>query len=172
MAPSGPEAQAVPNQAGRGYLVVQATVAGASVPARATMVDDNQASEFELGKDMNVAAGTHRVEVSLTDDSALLDKPTRQFDVTVEPNQKAKLNAAFPWAKVKLNLLVSGKAQPATRVKLIRAGEAVAEVNTGEMIKISPGNYDVDVPVRGKTVRVKGLAFFEGSEQVVPVRAP
>ena len=69
---------------------------------------------------MNVAAGTHRVEVSLADDSALVDKPTRQFDVTVEPNQKTKLNAAFPWAKVQLNLLVNGKPQPATRVKLIR----------------------------------------------------
>lgn len=167
------EAQTAPTQAGRGYLNVEATVEGKSVPAHALFIDDHQASEFELGKDMNVAAGVHHVEVSLADANVLIDKPTRQFEVTVEPNQKAKLNAAFPWAKVRLDLLVREKLQPSTRVKLVREGEAIVEVNTGApMFEISPGDYDADVPVHGKTVRVKGLVFFDGSEQVIPVRVP
>jgi hypothetical protein len=173
MAQAAPnEAQAVPTEAGRGYLIVEATVEGKSVPAHALLVDDHQASELELGKDISMPAGVRHVEVSLADDSVLIDKPTRQFEVTVEPNQKTRLNAAFPWAKVRLDLMVNGKPQPSTRVKLVREGATVVEVNTGApMFQISPGDYDADVPVHGKTVRVKGLVFFDGSEQVIPVRA-
>ena len=59
-----------------------------------------------------------------------------------------------------------------TEIKLIRNGNVVAQVKSGApAFLVSPGNYEADVPVRGKTVRVKGLVFFEGTEQVVPVRA-
>jgi hypothetical protein len=166
------EAQATPIPAGRGYLVIEATVEGKRVPARAKLVDGHRASDIALGKTINVPAGTRHIEVSLADDSVLLDEPARQFEVTVEPNQKTTLKAAFPWAKVQLRLLVNGKEQPKTRVKLVRDGEPIAEVETGApMFEISPGTYDVDVPIRGKTVRVKGLVFFDGSEQIIPVRA-
>jgi hypothetical protein len=39
------------------------------------------------------------------------------------------------------------------------------------MFDVSPGTYEAEVPLHGKNVRVKGLVFFEGSEQVIPVRA-
>jgi hypothetical protein len=169
--PSAATEQSAP-EARRGYLVVEAIVEGKPVPAQAKLVDDNQASEFELGKTINVPAGTRHIEVSLADDTVLIDKPTRQFEVTVEPNQKTILKAAFPWAKVQLNLLVNGQQQPSTRVTLMRDGAPIVAVNTGApMFEISPGTYDVDVPIRGKTVRVKGLVFFDGSEQIIPVRA-
>jgi len=167
-----PEQQAIPVKVGRGHLRVQAEVAGKSVPARAKLLDEERPVELAMGEAISAEAGTRRIEVSLLDAEMLVDKPTQQLEVFVEPNKRAEVKAAFPWAKVQLNLLVSGRQQPPTRVKLVRGGNVVAEVQTGApMFMVSPGNYEADVPLRGKTVRVKGLVFFEGSEQVIPVRA-
>ena len=171
-APTVPERDVVPVKSGRGHLVVQAEVAGKSVPAHAKLLEGDSATDFEMGEQVSAESGTRRIEVSLADDSVLVDKPTQELEVFVEPHKTAQVKAVFPWAKVQLNLLVSGRPQPATHVKLVRAGKVVADVHTGApMFEVSPGNYEADVPLRGKTVRVKGLVFFEGSEQVIPVRA-
>ena len=167
-----PEPKVAPVKPGRGRLVVQAEVAGKSIPAHAKLLDEDRAVDFEMGEEISVEAGTRRIEVSLLDDKVLVDKPTQQLEVFVEPNKRAQVKAVFPWAKVQLNLLVNGRPQAASRVKLVRGGNTVAEVHTGApLFQVSPGSYEADVPLRGKTVRVKGLVFFEGSEQVIPVRA-
>jgi hypothetical protein len=155
---------------GRGYLVVQAKVAGKVVPAHARLLRGERDSEIGLGDQLDVEAGDYRLEVTLADDSALIDKPTQTLDVSVEPYKKAIVDADFPWAKVQLKLLVQGREQPPTALKLLRNGSVVAEVKSGPpSFMISPGNYTVEVALRGKPQRVKDLAFFESSEQVIPV---
>jgi hypothetical protein len=128
--------------------------------------------DFEMGQEFTAEAGTRHIEVSLLDTSVLVDKPTLPLDVNVAPNKLNKIDVNFPWAKVELKLLVNGNLQPPTPVKLIRKGELVAEVKSGSpAFLVSPGNYEADVSVRGKTVRVKDLVFFAGTDQLVAVRA-
>lgn len=163
---------AAPAAGGRGFLIVQCKVAGKAVPAHARLIVGESARDIELGSEITVDAGAQRVEVTLADDTALIDKPTRQFDAFVEPHKKAKLEAVFPWAKVQLKLVIQGKEQPPTPLKLIRDGGVVAEVKSGPpAFMISPGTYDVELTLHGKPVRAKRLAFFEGSDQVIPVEA-
>ncbi|HKP56639.1 MAG TPA: hypothetical protein VJV78_07965 [Polyangiales bacterium] len=158
--------------AGRGYLTVQCKVAGKVAPAHARLIVGENSRDIELGSEINVEAGAQRVEVTVADAATLVDLPTRQFEAFVEPHKKAKLEAVFPWAKVQLKLLVHGKEQPPTALKLIRDGNAVAEVKSGPpAFMVSPGTYDVEVTLRGKPVRASRLAFFEGSEQIIPVVA-
>lgn len=156
----------------RGRIVVQATCAGKPVIAHGHMpIERGFVVDFAMGQEFSAAAGTRQIEVTLAEDNVIVDKPTLHLDVPVEKDKLTKFNAVFPWAKVQLNLLVRGKEQAPTPIKLVRKGEVVAEVKSGSpAFLVSPGNYEADVPVRGKTVRVKGLVFFEGTEQVVPVR--
>ena len=171
---AAPTPALTPAQAPRGRLTLQSKVAGKIVQANARMLvaDVDRPVEFQMGEEIRAESGTQRIEVTLVDDSVLIDTPTLRLDVYVEPNKLAKVEAVFPWAKVQLNVLVQGRLQPPTSVKLVRNGNVVAEVKSGApAFLISPGTYEADVQVRGKVVRVKGLVFFESTEQVVPVRA-
>jgi hypothetical protein len=163
----------MPAKAGRGRVIVQSKINGKIVSAHARMlVGRDYAVEFEAGEEVSADAGAQKILVTLLDNSVLVDKPTLQLEVPIEPGKLSKVDAAFPWAKVQLNVLLHGSVQPPTAVKLIRNGEVVAEVKSGApAFLVSPGNYEADIPVRGKTRRVKDLVFFESTEQIVPVRA-
>lgn len=157
----------------RGRIVVSATCEGKPVAARGRMpIERGLNVDFAMGQEFTAEAGTRHMELTLDDDTVLVDKPTLPLEVLVEPRKLTRVNAVFPWAKVQLKLLIRGNEQPPTTIKLIRKGTAVAEVETGSQILVSPGNYEADVPVRGKTARVKGLVFFESTTQLVPVRVP
>ena len=169
-------AEAVPEEEvkpARGRIVVQAKCAGKPVVAVGKMpIERDLVVDFKMGQEFSAEVGTRHIEVTLDDDSALIDRPTLQLEVPVEERKTTQVDAVFPWAKVQLNVLVHGTVQPPTSVKLIRKGEVVAEVkSSGPAFLVSPGNYEADVLLKGKTVRVKGLVFFEGTEQTVPVRA-
>ncbi|HET8936724.1 MAG TPA: hypothetical protein VFN67_24945 [Polyangiales bacterium] len=158
----------------RGRIVVQATCAGKPVIAHGHMpIERGLVVDFEMGQEFTAEAGARQVTIELGQADVLVDQPTLQLEIPVEPRKLTQFNAVFPWARVQLNLLIHGNAQPPTNIKLIRKGEVVAEVKSGgPAFLVSPGNYEADVPVRGKTARVKGLVFFEGTEQIVPVRVP
>ena len=159
-------------KAQHGRLLVNTKFAGKTVPSHVHMLlADGYSFDFESGQDVRAFAGKQQLEVTLADQTLLVDKPTLKLETVVEPDKLTQLDAAFPWAEVRLKLVVRGTEQAATPVKLIRDGHVVAEVLSGEpSFRISPGTYEADVPVRGKTARVKGLVFFEGTAQVVPVR--
>jgi hypothetical protein len=82
------------------------------------------------------------------------------------------VDVTFRWAKIRLDVQVGGHSQRGVPVKLMRAGEVVAELKSGEPLQaISPGKYEADVLLHGRTIHVTGLQFLEGAEQTVPVRA-
>ena len=166
-----PEEPAKPE---RGRIVVNATCAGQPVEIQGHMpIERGLVVDFAKGEEFSAAAGTRHLEVTMLDNILLVDKPTLQLDVDVQPNKLTKVEANFPTAKVELKLLVHGVEQPPTTIKLIRKGDVVATVKSGSpAFLVSPGNYEAEAQVRGKPVRVKGLVFFEGTDQVVPVRAP
>jgi hypothetical protein len=69
-------------------------------------------------------------------------------------------------------VLVGGRSQGSVPVRLLRNGETVAELKSGTTPQaISPGKYEADVMLRGRTIHVTGLVILEGAEQTVPVRA-
>jgi hypothetical protein len=163
-----------PEKPARGRIVVEkATCAGQPVAVRGRMpIERELVVDFDVGQEFSAEAGTRHIEVTMLDDILMVDKPTLQLEVPVEPNKLAKVNAVFPWAKVQLELLVRGTVQPPTPIKLIRKGNVVAEVKSSSpAFLVTPGNYEAEATVRGKKVRVKGLVFFEGTDQKVPVRA-
>jgi hypothetical protein len=159
-------------QTGVGRLIVQASVDGKPIAAHARVLGGDRATEFEMGEEVSLEPGTRRIEVAVRDASALVDKPTQQLEVFIESGKTAKADVSFPFAKVQLNVMVGGHAQPGAVVKLLRNGSEVAELKTSAApIYVSPGKYEADVVLHGTSVRVKGLTFLEGATQTVPVRA-
>jgi len=157
---------------GRGSVVVTAKVNGQPVAARVKILDGSSKLEGATGESISLPAGTQRISVTVAETQALLDKPTQNLSVFIEPGKSTPVEVTFRWAKVRLDVLVGGRSQGKVPVKLFRGGAAVAELQSGTAPQaISPGKYEADVLLRGRTIHVIGLVFLEGAEQTVPVRA-
>lgn len=158
---------------GSASMNVRALVAGQVVPARIRVFDEsgNVSSEGESGTLIALRAGSHKIELQISDAAALADMPKQKREVFLEAGKTTQVEAAFPWAKVTLNVLVGGRSQNGVPVKLLRNGEVVAQMKGGaKPAAITPGRYEADVLLKGTTIRVKGLMFPEGATQTVPVR--
>jgi hypothetical protein len=159
-------------QTGRGSIVVTARVNGQPVAARVKILEGSSGLEGATGESISLPAGNQRISVTITESEALLDKPTKKLSVFVEPGKSTAVDVTFKWARVRLDVLVGGRSQGSVPVKLFRNGEVVAELKSGAKPQaITPGKYEADVMLRGRTIHVTGLTFLEGAEQTVPVRA-
>ena len=159
---------------GRGSVVVTAKVNGQPVAARVKILDGSGSSKLEgaTGESISLPVGTQRIAVTIADAQALLDKPTQNLSVFIESGKSTPVDVTFRWAKIRLDVLVGGRSQGKVPVKLFRGGQAVAELQSGSApAAISPGKYEADVLLKGRTIHVTGLVFLEGAEQTVPVRA-
>jgi hypothetical protein len=142
------------------------------VAARVKILDGSSKLEGATGESISLPAGTQRISVTIAEATALLDKPTQNLSVFIEPGKTTPVEVTFRWAKVRLDVLVGGRSQGKVPVKLFRGGEVVAELQSGTAPQaISPGKYEADVLLRGRTIHVTGLVFLESAEQTVPVRA-
>jgi hypothetical protein len=158
---------------GSGSMNVRALVAGQVVAARVRVLDEagKIASEGESGTPIALRAGSHKIELQISDAASLADTPKQIREVFLESGKTTQVEATFPWAKVTLNVLVGGRSQNGIPVKLLRNGAVVAEMKSGaKPAAITPGKYEADVLMKGTTIRVKGLLFPEGATQTVPVR--
>jgi hypothetical protein len=158
---------------GPGTVTLTARVDESTVPATVRILDEagEVTREAASGEPISLPAGDYRVEISITDPKALADKPTQARQLLVQPGENPPIEARFRWAKVTLNVLVGGRAQPGAKVTLLRDGEPVAEMKSGAPpAAITPGRYEADVQLKGSIIRVKGLQFPEGATQTVPVR--
>ena len=168
-----PEPEPEPVRAsGPGTVTLTARVDRSTVPASVRILDDNGAVQHEAatGEPIHLASGDYRVEISITDPKVLADKPTQARQLLVRPGDNPPIEANFRWAKVTLNVLVGGRAQPGAKVTVLRDGEPVAEMKSGAApVAITPGRYEADVQLKGSIIRVKGLQFPEGATQTVPV---
>jgi hypothetical protein len=159
-------------EAGRGSIVVTARVDGQPVAARVKVLEGSSGLDGATGESISLPAGNQRISVTIAETAALLDKPTQKLSVFVEPGKPTAVDVTFKWARVRLDVLVGGRSQGSVPVKLVRNGEVVAELKSGAKPQaITPGKYEADVILRGRTIHVTGLVFLEGAEQTVPVRA-
>jgi len=163
-----------PHATGPGTVTLIALVDGKAVPASVRLFDaaGSVRSEGVAGAPITLPAGEYRVEVRVNDPAVMADTPTQTRQLSLQAGQNSQLEAYFRWAKVSLNVLVGGRPSPGARVKLLRDGQVVAELQSGAPpVAITPGRYEADVQLRGSVVRVTGLQFPEGATQTVPVRA-
>jgi hypothetical protein len=154
---------------GQGRFTVRALVDNKPVAARVRVLDSN--IEGESGTELSIGAGTHRVEVRVTDTAALADLPVQVQQVFIESGKDTQFDAVFPWSKVTLNVVAGGRSRNGAPVRLLRNGAVVAELRSGgQAAYVSPGKYEADVLLNGGKIRVHGLQFLEGATQNVPVR--
>jgi hypothetical protein len=153
-------------------VVVTAKVDGQPVAARVKVLDVGSGLEGASGESISLPAGNQRISVTVAESASLLDKPTQNLSVFVEPGKPTNVDVTFRWARVRLDVLVGGRSQGSVPVKLFRGGAEVAEMKSGAKPQaISPGKYEADVMLKGRTIHVTGLVFLESAEQTVPVRA-
>jgi hypothetical protein len=165
---------AAPRATGPGSVTVAAVIDGKNVPAQVRVLDASGAVQAEeaAGAPITLPAGDYRVEVSITDAQAMVDKPTQSRPLTLRAGQNTQLEESFRWAKISMNVISGGRSTPGAVVKLLREGQVVAEFKSGAPpVAVTPGRYEADVLLKGSSVRVKGLQFPAGATQTVPVHA-
>jgi hypothetical protein len=172
-APIEPASIPEPQASGPASLLLRASVDGQNVPAHVRVLEagGRVEAEGEAGTPIELHAGQYRGEITIDDASVLADRPTQVRELFLSPGKQTAVEASFPWSRIQLNVMVSGRSHPGVPVKLIRNDQPVAELKSGaNPALISPGKYEADVLMSGTTIRVKGLLFPENGAQTVPVR--
>jgi hypothetical protein len=169
---SEPAPQLPTRTSGPAKLTLDAQVRGKSVPAKVRLIaaDGSEAATGEAGHEVALQAGEYTLEVEITDDSVLIDKPTQKRQLVITPGDDLHEKAEFPWSMVTLNVRVNGKLDRAAKVVLMRDGKEVATMSSGAApAPISPGRYEAVVQTRGARIDVKGMLFPEGGTENKPI---
>lgn len=170
--PEGPAETPAPLKAGPATVSVNATVRGQAVAADVRVIgeDGSEAGTGRSGGPISVQSGTYTMLVTITDETALLDKPMQRRPLTIQAGDSLQETVDFPWAMIQLNVRVNGKPDNGAIVELKRQGAVVGTLKSGaDPIPISPGRYDAEVRTRGTTIPVKGLMFPQGATESMPV---
>jgi len=163
--------QAKPLKPRYGSVLVRAFVRDAPVSGRVRFLGAAPAPEGDTGEVIQVEAGTQSVEVTLNPNAGLLDRPTQRLHVFVPAREQAIANAHFPWSRVAFTVYVQGRRQAGVPIKLLRNAQVVAELRSGATPQaLSPGRYEVEVQLRGRTVHVDRLSLLEGATQNIPLQ--
>jgi len=169
-----PPPQAAPAQPLKqkyGSVVVRAFVRDTPVSGRVRFLDAPRPMEATTDETVQLEAGTQQVEVTLDANAGLLDKPSQRLQVFVAPQEQAIANAYFPWSKVSFTVFVQGRRQADVPIKLLRNSQVVAELRSGSQPQaLSPGKYDAQVQLRGRTFNVDRLNLLEGATQNIPLQ--
>ena len=176
-APPAPEPVAVSEAVqapapGPATLVVDVIVHGKPVPAgvRLTDADGQDVATGKSAEQIALQSGEYTLQVQITDEAVLLDKPTQTRTVTLQPGEALSQKVEFPWAMIQLNVRINGNLDANAEVHLGRNGEPVAVLKSGAPnVPISPGRYAAEVKTKGTTTKIDGLMFPEGATQSVPV---
>jgi hypothetical protein len=159
-------------QSGPATLTLDAQVRGKSVPAKVRLLaaDGSEAATGEAGQKVAVQSGEYTLEVEITDDDTLIDKPTQKRQLVVNAGDELHEKAEFPWSMVTLNVRVNGRLDRGAKVVLMRDGKEVATLPSGAApAPISPGRYEAVVETRGARIEVKGMLFPEGGTETAPI---
>jgi hypothetical protein len=157
---------------GPSSFLVRAEVAGHAVAAHVRLLSASGevVAEGESGATIDAPSGSYRVEAQVSDAATLIDKPMQTREIELVPGKRNTVALELAWAKIQLVVTVNGKPDPGAKVRLLRRGAVVAELQSGaDFVGISPGRYDAEVVLKGSTIKVEGLLFPEGATQTVPV---
>jgi hypothetical protein len=158
---------------GPASVTIDVTVKGQPAAAAIQLLDESGkvAAEGKAGEKIITSSGKYEAVVQITDANALVDKPTKRLTIELRPEQDAKAQMSFPWAKIRLNVKVSGKLDTHATVNLLRDGAVVASVQSAaqDYVQISPGRYQAEVNLRKTKAMIDNVMFPEGATQDVPV---
>ncbi len=168
----GEEPVAAP-ASGPASIAVTPKVAGQAVAGRVQIVNEagETVAEGSAGQSFTVKSGSYTVQVQVTDEKALADRPTRTMEVDLQPGAQSKQEMSFPWCKVRVVVRIKGKKARKAEVKLIRGGEHVATLQSGaaQHVPLSPGHYQAEVTSGGTMTKLDDVMFPEGSTRDVPI---
>lgn len=173
--PEPVEEEEAPAEPARGPASISVTpkVAGEAVPGSVKIANEagETVAEGSAGQSMTVQSGTLTVEVRVTDEKALADRPTRTMEVELQPGSQSKQEMSFPWCKVRVMVRVKGNPTKKAEVKLFRDGEHVATLQSGadQHVRLSPGHYQAEVRSGGMVTKLDDVMFPEGATRDVPI---
>lgn len=168
----GERAAVQARESGPASLTLDAQVRGKSVPAKVRLLsaDGSEAASGEAGQPIEVQSGQYTLEVSISDEAALIDKPTQRRELVVNAGDELREKAEFPWSMVQLNVRVNGKLDKGAKVILLRDDKEVATVKSNAApAAITPGRYEAVVETRGARIEVKGILFPDSGSETMPV---
>jgi hypothetical protein len=169
------EEQEAPAEPARGpaSISVTAKVVGQAVAGRVRILNEagEAIAEGDAGQSISVQSGYYTVEVRVTDESALVDKPARTMEVKLLPGAQSRQEMSFPWCKVRVVVRVKGAKARKAEVKLLRNGEHVATLQSGaeQYVPISPGHYQAEVKSGDLVTTLDDVMFPEGATRDVPI---
>jgi hypothetical protein len=169
------EEEEAPAEPARGPASISVTpkVVGQAVSGSVKIVNEagETVAEGSAGQNINVQSGHYTVEVRVTDEKTLADRPTRTMEVDLQPGAQARQEMSFPWCKVRVIVRVKGKKTGRATVKLLRNGEHVATLQSGaqQYVPLSPGRYQAEVKSGGLVTTLDEVMFPEGGTRDVPI---
>lgn len=176
--PPAEEPPPPPPPSGPGQLTVQVEAGGNEVSATVRVVDGggDTVAEGQAGQTFALEAGQYRVYASISDDSVLIDTPTREYDgrAVVSPGATEEVTVEFGIARVRLDVRRGGRSVARWSARVRRQGgmsgdEEITLSPSESHVAISPGRYDATLTLGGEQITVNGLIFQGGATQTVPV---
>jgi len=154
-----------------GSVIVRAFVRDRAVSGRVRIALAPRPIEATTGEEFQLEIGTQNLEVTLDASAGLLDRPSQRLEVFVSPHQQVQANAYFPWSRVAFTVFVQGKRQAGVPIKLLRGGLQVAELRSGAApASLTPGKYDAQVQLHGRTIDVDRVNLLDGATQNIPLQ--
>lgn len=170
-----PVEEEAPAEPARGPASISVTpkVVGQAVSGSVKIMNEagETVAEGSAGQNITVQSGHYTVEVRVTDEKALADRPTRTMEVDLQPGAQARQEMSFPWCKVRVMVRVKGRKTGKAVVKLLRNGEHVATLQSGaqQYVPLSPGRYQAEVKSGGLVTTLDEVMFPEGGTRDVPI---
>lgn len=162
-----------PVEVGPASLTINVTVNREPSTAQIKLFRDNDepVAEGNSGEKMRIQSGSYSAHIQITDSKAMIDRPTKIQDFTLEKGADVTEQVTFAWAKVRLNVKVNGKLNKNAKIDLIKDGTVVATVKSAaaQFVTISPGRYQAEVKAGKSVTKVDDVMFPEGATIDVPI---
>ncbi len=155
-------------------VTVKIVVGGEEVAGAVALVNEagETAAEGNAGETFNVQSGFYRITATISDESVLIDTPTKTEETEIPAGEAQTVSVEFPRARVRLRVTRNGRRLRRPEVTLYRQGSEEPSATfrvSDDHVSISPGRYEADVKLRGHEIRVRGLTFMDGATQNIPV---
>lgn len=162
-----------PAVAGPASITINVTVKDEPVSSAIKLVNeaDEVISEGGSGQTFRVRSGRYSAHIQITDEKAMIDKPTKILEFELAPGAEVTEKVSFPWSQIRLNVKVKGRLNKNAKVKLIRDGEVVATLTSAarDYVIISPGHYQAEVSVGSLVTKLDEVMLPEGATRDVPI---
>jgi len=168
------EPEPEPERSGPGQLTVINEIEGQDVGGTVQVLDlsGEVVAEGQSGETFNLDSGTYRLVGTVTDESVLIDTPTREGDrrVTLEPADARQASVEHHRSRIKLRVERRGRVIPRWRFEATREGtESTVTIEPhGDFIPITAGRWTGTLHANGGQMQIN-VFFPGGARQTLPI---